>query len=238
MTIKIKNRHRPLYKKFISIKENIQNRKKLLQFKKNKWQKLIQAYKRRLRFYKKFAPKDLTQYVVCRYPTRWFSYKNRYKSLQQELKKIKLLYGGLPKNYLKKITRKALTKKYASINFNYLEFFESRLDVVLYRSKFSKSIKGARQMILHRKVLVNNSYVTNKSYLLKPGDLISINPNYFKLFVENIRNSAVWPIPPKHLTISYTTLQISFGIFKFTNLSLHFFYSLNLEKVITNYQRH
>jgi len=233
-----KNRFRPLYKQFIGLKENVQNRTKLLQFKKQKWEKLIQNYKRKLKWYKKFKPKDQTQYLVSRYPSRGFSYKKRYKNTLQETKKFKLLYGGLSKKHIKKSVKAALNKKSLKINPLFLEIFESRLDTILYRSKFSPSVRNARQLILHGKVLVNNKPIRIKSYLLKAGDLITIDYKYSKLIEINTEQSDIWPIPPKHLTINYKTLQIIFGTFKNTNLSLNFSYHLNLEKILTGSYQH
>jgi hypothetical protein len=50
-----KRRYKPLYKKFLRLKKNIQNRKKLLRFKKKKWQVLrysILKYKKKLNYLK------------------------------------------------------------------------------------------------------------------------------------------------------------------------------------------
>lgn len=238
MIFKKKNKFKPLYKQFIKLRENIQNRKKLLKFKKKKWEKLIQNYKRKLKQYKKFKPKDQTQYLVSRYPSRGFSYTKRYKNTLTETKKLKLFYGGLSKKLIKKLIKKTLNQKYKKINPLFLELFESRLDVTLYRSKFSTSIRNARQLILHNKILVNNRPVRIKSYLLKTGDLITINSKYSKLIKTNIQQSEIWPIPPKHLIINYKTLQILFGTFKNTNISSNFSYHLNLEKMLTSYYQH
>lgn len=235
MIFKNKNRFRPLYKQLIKLKENVQNRKKLLQFKKQKWEKLIQNYNKKLKWYKKFKPKDQTQYLVSQYPSKGFSYRKRYKNTLQTNKKFKLFYGGLSKAYVKKLVKIILSKKYQKINPLFLELFESRLDTILYRSKFSPSIRNARQLILHGKIFVNNKPIKIKSYILKPGDLILINSKYSKLIESNIQQSDTWPIPPKHLTINYKTLQIIFGTFKNTNLSLNFSYHLNLEKILAGY---
>ena len=40
-----KRRHKPLYKKFLNLRKNVQNRRKLLKFKKRKWQKLVNYLK-------------------------------------------------------------------------------------------------------------------------------------------------------------------------------------------------
>jgi hypothetical protein len=105
-----KNKFRPLYKQFIQLKENVQNRKKLLNFKKQKWEKFIQNYKKKLKWYKKFKPIDQTQYLVSRYPSKKFSYKKRYKNTLQDTKKIRLLYGNLAKSSIKKLIKITLKK--------------------------------------------------------------------------------------------------------------------------------
>jgi ribosomal protein S4 len=238
MLLKKKNRFKPFYKQFIKLRENVQNRKKLLQFKKKKWEKLIQNYKRKLKRYKKFKPKDQTQYLVSRYPNRGSSYKKRYKNNLQDTKKLRLFYGGLSKKHIKKLIKKTINKKYKRINPLFLKLFENRLDTILYRSKFSLSIKSARQLILHGKVFVNNKIIKIKSYQLKPGDLITINFKCYPLIETNIRDCEPWPIPPKHLTINYKNMQIIFGTFENTNLSMNFFYRLNLEKILTSYYQH
>ena len=92
MTFKRKKINLDLYyKQLINLKENIQNRKKLLHFKKKKWKKLIQIYKRKLNLYKKLKPKDQTQYLVSRYSGMAFSYKKQYKNILQETKKFKII---------------------------------------------------------------------------------------------------------------------------------------------------
>ena len=176
--------------------------------------------------------------MVSKYPNKNNSYKKRYRNTLVETKKFKLFYGGLTSAHLKKLIKITLNKKYRRIKPLFLELFESRLDTVLYRSKFSPSIRNARQLILHGKVLVNNRSIKIKSYLLEPGDLIAINSQYFELIEANIQMSEIWPIPPKHLTINYRTLQIIFGTFKNNNLSLNFSYHLNLEKVFMCYYQH
>jgi small subunit ribosomal protein S4 len=71
-----------------------------------------------------------------------------------------------------------INHKNKKINLLFLEIFEKRLDVILYRSKFSPTLKNARQLIFHGIVSVNNKTIKIKSFKLKPGDLIKINLNY------------------------------------------------------------
>lgn len=126
-----------------------------------------------------------------------------------------------------------MTKKHKNVNFLFIKIFESRIDVILYRAKFTLSIRNAQQLIFHGKIFVNKKRITIKSYLLKPGDLITIDSKCFKLLELNIYKTDIWPIPPKHLNINYKTMQILFGIFSKNN----FFCYLNLEKVLISYFR-
>ena len=95
MLSQTKNRFRPIYKPLLNLNENIQNKNKLLKFKKKKWQKLIFIYKKKLNLYKKIKPKDQIQCVIARYPSKTFSYQKQFKIKLIETKKFKLAYGGL-----------------------------------------------------------------------------------------------------------------------------------------------
>jgi ribosomal protein S4 len=76
-------------------------------------------------------------------------------------------------------------------------------------------MRGAQQLIVHGKVLVNNKIVRSK-YMLNSGDLISIDPKHHLLIEENIVNQ----------TLAYTskafsynkTMQILFGDIRNTTL--------------------
>lgn len=235
MLFKKKNKFKPLYKQFIKLRENVQNRRKLLKFKRHKWENFIQHYKRKLKRYKKFKPQDQSQYIISKYPSKPNSYKKRYKNTLNNSKKFKLFYGHLSKNFIKKQIKKKNHNIKKNRNLLFLELFEHRLDTILYRSKFSISLRNARQLIAHNKVLVNQKLINSPSYILKPGDLICINPKFFYLIEKNIKNSQIWPIPPKHLSINYKTMEIILNEnIKKTNLSINFPFHLNLEKILTN----
>jgi hypothetical protein len=104
MLFKDVNRFRPLYKQFINLKENIQNRVKVLRFKKKKWIKFVENYTQKLKKYRKFKPKDQVRYLVSRYSSKGSSYKARTKNNLQALKKFKLFYGGLLRSDIKSLT--------------------------------------------------------------------------------------------------------------------------------------
>lgn len=240
---KKKNRYRPLYKQFLKLRENVLEKKKILKFQRVKWKAFIAQYRKKLKRYKKFKPYDQTQYLVSKFPNRGTSYKKRYRNSLNASKKFRLFYGGLSKKYVKKQIKfllKKNTEKKNSKNWNllFLKQFENRLDNILYKSKFSLSLRNARQLILHGKVFVNNKSIRIPSYIVKQGDLIKIDPKYSFLIEENLRSINLWTIPPKHLTINYKTLEIIVGNTNHLNSAVNFPFHLNLERIIVGYYRH
>lgn len=238
-----KKKFKPLYKQLLKLRENVQNRERLLTFKKKKWEKLLEYCKRKLKRYRKFKPQDQNCYLVSKYPNKGTSYQKKYRNTLHASRRLRLFYGGVSRKYLRTQIKFALNKKITNPTFLktdllFLEVFESRLDTVLYRAKFSVSMRGAQQLVVHGKVRVNNRVTHSKTYALRPGDLVSIDPNYSSLVVKGIVESPTWPIPPKHLIINYKTMQILFGDIKNTNMSTAFSFNLNLEKILVNYLKH
>lgn len=218
-------KNKPIYKKFLTLKTNVQYRKRLLsfKFKKQKWQTfisfLIRFYKRRK---KKFFIYDMNKDVLPRFSNQ---FKKKYKTILQNKKKLNLFYGGLLKKQIKKNKFMLAKNKNLYINkFNrnlaFIELFEKRLDVVLYRSHFVPTIIEARQLISHNHIKINKKVINKKSYILKPGDFISINKKLHKPILNNIYKSHFWPLPPKYLNVNYKTLEICFtDKIKSSNLS-------------------
>lgn len=240
---KKQSHYRPLYKQFLKLRENVQEKKKLLKFKRLKWKKFIIQYRKKLKWYKKFKPYDQTQYRVSKFPNKGTSYKKRFRNSLNAAKKFRLFYGGLSKSYVKKqikfLLKKNVTKKnFKNWNLLFLERFETRLDNILYKAKFSSSLRNARQLILHGKVFVNKNSVRIPSYIVKQCDLISIDPKYYFLIEKNLKNVSLWTIPPKYLTINYQTLEIIVGNTQHLNPAVNFPFHLNLEQIIASYYRH
>ena len=62
-----------------------------------------------------------------------------------------------------------------------MQFLERRLDNVVYRAGFARSRAEARQIVNHGHVAVNGRKVDIPSYLVDPGDEISIRPRSLKM---------------------------------------------------------
>ena len=62
----------------------------------------------------------------------------------------------------------------------FLQFLERRLDNVVYRLNLATSRAQARQLVTHRHFRVNGKIVNVPSYIVKPGDVISIGERNLK----------------------------------------------------------
>jgi ribosomal protein S4 len=235
-------RYKPVYKKLASLKKNVQNRKKILKFRNQKWQFLVTKITKlsklsKTNCYYKFY--DQNTYYTPKF-NNFFS-KN-YKQNLLTRKGFNLFYGSLTKKYLKNVvSRSFLKSNYTKNRINsklfFKEFLESRLDIILHRSHFTLSVRNARQLISHGHVYVNNKCVKDASFLVKKGDLISFSPKTHKLIEYYLVNSDLWPLPPKYLQISYKIFQISIiDDIKLTNDSANFFMWLNLNSVMQAYK--
>jgi small subunit ribosomal protein S4 len=79
---------------------------------------------------------------------------------------------------------------------NLIKKLEKRLDNLVYRTGFARSIRQARQMVVHGHILVNGSKIDIPSYQLKIGDQITLREKYRKnnLFRENFLDRHLSPI--------------------------------------------
>jgi len=57
---------------------------------------------------------------------------------------------------------------------NLVELLEMRLDAVILRAGFARSTSQARQLVVHRHILVDGQLVDRPSFRVKPGQLIHV----------------------------------------------------------------
>lgn len=93
---------------------------------------------------------------------------------------------------MKKIVKTAL-KKSKKLNLRAsilcLQKLETRLDTALYKTYFCHSYYNASQLIIHRKVRVNNNIIKHKFFELKKGDLITLDDSIKTIVKQNILHS-------------------------------------------------
>lgn len=120
---------------------------------------------------------------------------SEYGTQLREKQKTRYFYGVGEKQF-RKYFEMASNKKGITGN-NLLQILESRLDNVVYRLGFGVSRAQARQLVTHGNMEVNGKKVNIASYLVKPGDVISVreikkeNP----IIKENAQKGAIRPIP-------------------------------------------
>jgi small subunit ribosomal protein S4 len=98
----------------------------------------------------------------------------------EEKQKLKAVYGMLSERQLVNYYKKALRMKGNTVQ-HFAEMLECRLDNVVYRLKFASTIFGAHQLVSHGHILVDGEKVDRRSFIVKPGMVISIKEKSRKI---------------------------------------------------------
>jgi small subunit ribosomal protein S4 len=92
----------------------------------------------------------------------------------REKQKVRRFYGIMEsqfhKHFVEAVRRGGVTGD------NLLQILESRLDNVVYRMGFADSRRQARQLVRHGHFMVNDRKTNIPSFLVKPGDVVSVRP--------------------------------------------------------------
>ena len=97
---------------------------------------------------------------------------SNYGTQLQEKQKVRFMYGLSEKQFKKTFDEAGKLKGVHGEDF--LKLLESRLDNIVYRIGFANTRKAARQLVNHGHILVNGKKVNIPSYIVKPGDIISV----------------------------------------------------------------
>ena len=87
--------------------------------------------------------------------------------------KLKGYYGNITEKQFKRIYGEAQRVK-GNTAENLISLLESRLDAVVYRSKFVPTVFAARQFVNHGHVMVNGKKVNIPSYRVRAGDVVEV----------------------------------------------------------------
>ncbi len=90
----------------------------------------------------------------------------------REKQKVRRIYGVLERQFRRYYAEAARTKGITGETL--LTFLERRLDNVVYRLGFAASRNEARSLVRHGHIRVNNRRVNIASYLVKPGQTITV----------------------------------------------------------------
>ena len=119
-----------------------------------------------------------------------------------EKQRLRLQYNVAEKQMLK--AYEEATRLVGNTGDLFIQLLESRLDVVVYRAGFARSMYAARQYVVHGHVNVNGRKLDKPSYKVKINDVISIKEKSRNMepIQEAVRNSQA----PAYLEVSKTDL--------------------------------
>jgi small subunit ribosomal protein S4 len=120
---------------------------------------------------------------------------SEYGTQLREKQKTRSFYGVGEKQF-RKYFEMASNKK-GITGTNLLQILESRLDNVVYRLGLGVSRPQARQIVTHGNIEVNGVKTDVASYLVKPGDVISVRENRRdnSIIKANLEAGAARPVP-------------------------------------------
>ncbi|WP_206662775.1 30S ribosomal protein S4 [Granulicella sibirica] len=133
------------------------------------------------------------------YPPGQHGQGNKRKPTQygtQLREKQKLLFHyGLREEQLRRFVRTARTMNASNWIESLIGLLELRLDNVVFRLGFARSIAAARQLVSHGHVMVNGKIVTIGSAVLRSGTFVRLTEYASGAMTEAARNAPRLPLP-------------------------------------------
>lgn len=143
-----------------------------------------------------------------------------YGVRKDEKQKLRYHYGVLERQFRRYLADAG--RRPGNTGELLLQLLERRLDNLVRRTGFARTIWASRQMVVHGHVLVNGRKVDRPSYQLSVGDVITLRPGIHTLARENMESLAGHIVPgwivldPSELTAKVsatpTSDQIPFDV--------------------------
>jgi small subunit ribosomal protein S4 len=133
---------------------------------------------------------------------------SEYGRQLREKQKMRRYYGVLETQFENYFRRAARVPGQTGKTF--LQLLERRLDNVVYRMNMAMSRAQARQLVTHRHFRVNGRIVNIPSFLVKPGDVITLGDRAKKSDVFQANSEVAKSRPhPEWLTFDEVELAIT-----------------------------
>ncbi|MBC8144188.1 MAG: 30S ribosomal protein S4 [bacterium] len=127
----------------------------------------------------------------------------------REKQKIKRWYRLLEKQF--RLTFEKASRQRGVTGDNLVKLLESRLDNVVYRMGFAASRDGARQLVKHGHLTVNDKPVDIPSYSLRAGDVVAVRTKSKKLdFIHESMKRVTQGQVPSWLNLDKANLKGTF----------------------------
>jgi small subunit ribosomal protein S4 len=121
----------------------------------------------------------------------------------REKQKLRLNYG-LTERQFRRVMEEAIRSQ-TRTDAKLIELLERRLDNVVFRAGFARTIPAARQLVNHGHVRVNGRAVNIASFLVSPGQVISLRVRSQKLPAIEEALTTAEPLRPAWLEFNPET---------------------------------
>ncbi len=151
----------------------------------------------------------------------------------REKQKLRRIYGVLERQFWS-YYKKAICKK-GNTGELLLQFLERRLDNVVYRMGFGSTRSEARQLVVHKSILVNDHVVNIPSLLVSQNDVIKVGVKFknqirIKYSIELFKKREI----PAWLDVDIENMK---GVFKFIPDRSLFLSDINEHLIIELYSK-
>src|SRR4029450_5575411 len=119
-------------------------------------------------------------------PTRRKKTPSDYALRLREKQKVRFNYG-VSERVLRRLVEEA-TRIPGNTGVTLVQLLERRLDNVVFRAGFSRTIPGARQLVSHGHVLVNGRKVDRPSFRVSRGDTVAVRTGSHPLAVRALES--------------------------------------------------
>jgi small subunit ribosomal protein S4 len=131
--------------------------------------------------------------------------QSEYAIQLAEKQKAKYIYGILERQFAHTFDK--ATRKKGVTGEVLLQLLESRLDNTVYRLGIAPTRRAARQLVVHKHIIVNGDVVNYPSYSLRPGDTIGVREKSKSL--ETIGNNLSIQSAKKYNWLEWDNAEMS-----------------------------
>lgn len=140
-------------------------------------------------------------------PNRKRRNESAYALRMREKQKVRLNYG-ISELQLRRLVEAANRLK-GNTGVTLIQLLERRLDNIVFRGGFSRTIPGARQLVSHGHIQVNGRIVDRASYRVRRGDIITIAPASKALAQRALESGAGMESPWLLVDKAALTIQVA-----------------------------
>lgn len=127
-----------------------------------------------------------------------------------EKQRLRAYYGVKEKQFVRYVAKAKRSKSMTGEAL--VTMLECRLDNLVYRMGFAKSLRQARQMVVHGHIRINGNKVDRPSYSVTPGEVISLSDKArdMVIFKENYEEQLLnsYPYIEKGNDLSATLIAL------------------------------